>query len=135
MGLRTARNNIVVTACEGVITLFGAIVLSLVGFLGPFDASLTVAPRTGKCCAASKQTSKQRKELSECNVPPPFAENDKVHRIRHATYFMPCSFGYNPRMLTIRPAFSAPSASCPRRTSRLLEATGAGTKFWRFWLD
>lgn len=59
MGLRTARNNIVVTACEGVITLFGAIVLSLVGFLGPFDASLTVAPRTGKYCAANKQTSKQ----------------------------------------------------------------------------
>ena len=45
LGFRKARDNVVVAAREGSMTLPGSIVLSLIGLLESYDASLKVVPR------------------------------------------------------------------------------------------
>lgn len=45
LGFRRARDNVAVAAREGAMTLPGSIVLSLIGLLESYDASLKVVPR------------------------------------------------------------------------------------------
>lgn len=45
LGFRKARDDVVVAAREGAMTLPGSIVLSLIGLLESYDASLKVVPR------------------------------------------------------------------------------------------
>ena len=45
LGFRRARDNVVVAAREGAMTLPGSIVLSLIGLLASYDASIKVVPR------------------------------------------------------------------------------------------
>lgn len=45
LGFRKARDNVLVAVREGAMTLPGSIVLSLIGLLESYDASLKAVPR------------------------------------------------------------------------------------------